>query len=83
MAIKLRNGKYACGYCKKEYADQVDAEICKDSHNLIYVAISKPDLQKLIMFIYNKDDTILPDSLVERLQSYLRTSFDSELMKEK
>ena len=37
MAIKLKSGKYACGYCGKEYADAVDAENCKEAHHLIYI----------------------------------------------
>lgn len=86
MAIKLKNGGYACGYCGKEFTTNtgmLDAENCKDSHELIYLQISKEDLQKLIMFIYNKDDAILPDKLVTRLQSYLKTAFDFSLNKDK
>lgn len=77
MAIKLRNGKYACGYCKKEFADHIDAERCKESHKLIYLAISQEDLNKLVLFIFTKDDAVLPENLVERLQKFLKNSFNS------
>jgi hypothetical protein len=85
MALKTKTG-YACGYCKKEFTGKTamaEADECKDSHNLIYVQISKEDLQKLIMFIYSKEDRVLPETLVERLQSYLKTAFDFSLVKEK
>lgn len=86
MAIKLKNGGYACGYCGKEFLSNtgmLDAETCKESHNLIYLQLSREDLQKLVMFIYNKDDAILSEKLVERLQSYLKTAFDYSLAKDK
>jgi hypothetical protein len=82
MAIKTKLG-YACGYCKKEFTGKdgmAQAENCKDSHNLIYLQLSKEDLQKLIMFIYSKDDRVLSDTIVERLQSYLKNSFDLSLV---
>lgn len=85
MAIKTKNG-YACGYCKKEYSGMngiSDAEACKESHNLIYLQLSQDDLQRLLMFIYSKEDRVLGDSIVDRLQSYLKNSFDLELIKGK
>lgn len=83
MAIKTKEG-YACGYCKKEYFGRnaiSDAETCKESHELIYLQISKEDLQRLLLFIFNKDESVLPANLVERLQSYLKTSFDFSLLR--
>lgn len=85
MAIKTKVG-YKCGYCGKEFIGKTamaDAEICKESHALIYLQLSKEDLQKLIMFIYSKDDRVLPETLVERLQSYIKTAFNFDLMKDK
>lgn len=83
MAIKLKNGKYACGYCKTEFTNPTDAEACKENHNLIYVAISKADLNKLLLFIFSKEDKILPNDLIERLQRYLKNSFDFSITKDK
>ncbi len=85
MALKTKTG-YACGYCRKEFIGKTamaEAEECKESHDLIYLQISKEDLQKLIMFIYSKDDRALPETLVERLQSYMKTAFDFNLVKDK
>jgi len=71
MALK-RNGKYYCGYCYKEFAQQMDAEACKDSHNLIYVAISDTDLNRLIQFIYTGNRELLTESMVTNLKKYMR-----------
>jgi len=40
MSIKLKNGRYSCGYCGKEFTDNVDAENCKESHGLIYIPMT-------------------------------------------
>ena len=60
-----------------------DADNCKDSHNLIYLQLSKEDLQRLVMFIYSKNDEVLGEDIVDRLQSYLKGSFELDLLKEK
>lgn len=73
MAIKVKDG-YKCGYCLKFYTNPIGADKCKESHNLIYVAISKDDLNGLLNFIYLQDEKLLPPTLVERLQRYLRNS---------
>lgn len=84
MAIKTKTG-YACGYCKKIYngsTGMADADKCKDSHKLIYIQISAEDLQRLLMFIFSKNDNVLGEDIVTRLQSYLRGSFDLNLADE-
>lgn len=83
MAIKTKNG-YACGYCRKEYTGMnaiSDAENCKESHKLIFLQLSQEDLQRLLMFIYSKEDKVLGEEMVDRLQSYLKGSIN--LLKEK
>jgi len=70
MAIKLKNGKYACGYCRKEYADAVDAENCKESHELIYVPLTPRDLNRLLLFIYTGNDDYLTHTLLNTLNKY-------------
>lgn len=82
MAIKTKNG-YACGYCGKIFSSNTgmaEAENCKESHNLIYLQLSTEDLQRLLMFIYSKNDEVLGERIVERLQSYLKGSFDMSLI---
>ncbi len=85
MAIKTKTG-YACAYCKKEFKSNTalsDAENCKESHNLIYLAISQEDLNNLVNFIYSHDERLLKNNIVERLQKYLKTAFKFELEKGK
>lgn len=84
MSVKLKNGNYACGYCGKQFngkTAQSDADTHKEEHDLIYLQISKEDLQKLVLFIFSKDERLLGEDLVNRLQSYLKGAFNLELMK--
>lgn len=74
MANKIKDG-YECGYCHKFYTSPVEADACKEAHKLIYVALSKEDLQRLLQFIYSKEDDVLGETIVDRLQSYLKGSF--------
>lgn len=84
MAIKTKTG-YACGYCHKIYTGETgasDATKCKESHDLIFLQLSKEDLQRLVMFIYSKEDDVLGDDIVNRLQSYLKGAYSLDLEKE-
>ena len=71
MAIK-HAGKWLCGYCHKEYPDQAKADSCRDGHDLIYVPFTPTDLNRLLNFIYLKDDSLLTKSLMATLNKYLR-----------
>jgi hypothetical protein len=73
MAIKTSKG-YKCGYCNKIYITSPEADRCKDSHQLIYIALSVDDLNRLVNFIYLKEEKLLSESLVETLQKYLKNS---------
>jgi hypothetical protein len=71
MAIKDRvTGKYKCSYCNTEYLTPSEADACRDGHDLLYVQISKQDLNRLIMFIHLKDDTLLSKTLISSLFKY-------------
>lgn len=77
MAIKTTDG-YECGYCHRFYTNPIDADNCKNSHNLIYVAITREELNNLLSFIFLKEEALLSDRLVERLQGYLKNSLIEE-----
>ena len=70
MAIQQR-GMWLCGYCGKPYTDPVKADNCRDSHELIYIPLTKTDLNRLLQFLYTKNDELLTESLVNTLQTYL------------
>lgn len=77
MANKDRiTGKYICSYCLKQYDQWQEADNCRDAHDLLYVQISKQDLNRLIMFLTLKDDSLLTKTLVSSLYKYKYLTFD-------
>jgi hypothetical protein len=75
MANKTKNG-YRCGYCNKLFADPIECDNHKETHQLIYVALSKQDLNRLVQFIYTQEQGLLTETLVENLKKYLKGSFE-------
>lgn len=73
MAIKTSKG-YKCGYCGKLFVTSPEADKHKESHSLIYIALSKDDLNRLVNFIYLREEKLLTDTLVTTLQKYLKSS---------
>lgn len=71
MAIQ-RRGKWVCGYCGREYVDQSKADICRDSHELIYVPFNIKDLNMLVHFVMTGDKVYLNETIVSTLQHYVR-----------
>jgi hypothetical protein len=69
-------GKYICSYCLKQYDQWQEADNCRDAHDLLYVQISKQDLNRLIMFLTLKDDSLLTKTLVSSLYKYKYLTFD-------
>lgn len=63
---------YNCPYCKKSFTNPQDAFACFRSHDIVYVMLTRSDLQTLIRFIYSGDRSLLTDSLVESILSYNR-----------
>ena len=73
MAIK-RGSKYYCSYCNRPYAKSVDADVCREKHDLVYIALSRSDLGHLLQFIHLRQEEHLTESLVNNLRKYLRGS---------
>ena len=71
MANKIGKSWF-CSYCNKQYKNQVDADNCRDEHGLVYIPLSQTDLNRLINFIYLKDDKLLSESLMRTLTRYLK-----------
>jgi hypothetical protein len=72
MALKNNKGKYLCSYCEKQFSHPQEADQCRDSHDLIYIALTRTDLNRLLMFIRLKDDELLTESLVKSLTKLRR-----------
>jgi len=71
MAYKTLLG-YECSYCRKLYDSAQKADACRNRHDLIYLGISKEDLQNLVHFIFNKDDKLISEGLLKTLQGGLK-----------
>jgi len=71
MAVKVFNG-WACGQCGTVYNDQAKADVCRDNHNLIYIAFTSKDLNSLLHYVRTGDQQHLTESLMNTLDRYLR-----------
>lgn len=75
MAIKLKNGRYQCSMCDKVFVNPMVADAHRDNeHDLIIVQMDKPELWRLLQFIYKYgsfDPELLPSKLIERMQKLL------------
>lgn len=67
MAIRRKDGKYQCMYCQKIFPSYQLADQCRDSHDLIYIAISKEDLNRLNLFIRTHEDELLTETLIRSI----------------
>lgn len=67
MTDKNKKGKYPCSYCGKEFIHPQEADACRDSHNLIYIALSRADLNRLLMFVRLKQDELITETLWKSL----------------
>jgi hypothetical protein len=72
MASKNKNGEWICSYCEKVYVHPQDADVCRESHDLILVQLTKEELNRIVQFLFTKDDDLLSEQLVKRLQKYLK-----------
>jgi hypothetical protein len=73
VAIKRLDGKYVCGYCGKIFSKDQDADTCKQSHDLIYLALSVDDLNRLYSFLHSKNNDYLTESLFNQVAKAVRT----------
>ena len=72
MAIKKKDNLWLCSYCGKEFSTEFKADKCRDDHELIYVPISKTDLNRLVNFLFLRDETLLTPTLTNTLTRYLK-----------
>jgi hypothetical protein len=69
---KNKEGRFPCSYCGKEFQHPQEADACRDGHNLIYIALSKTDLNRLIQFIQLKNDELLTPTLMKSITKIRR-----------
>ncbi|KKN18891.1 hypothetical protein LCGC14_0951110 [marine sediment metagenome] len=72
MAIKLPDGRYKCSFCLKIYKKPLLADKCREGHDIVYIQLLRSDLNRLLQFIYLKDDELLTETLMTTLRKYKR-----------
>ncbi len=82
MAIKLHDGTYACSICGTKYPQSIKADNCRDSHDMIYIPMSKDELNKLIHAIIMGNTEIVPPHLLNTLQRYARFQVTQDIKNE-
>lgn len=72
MAIKTKDG-YKCAYCGRKFTRAYDADIHRDNeHDIIYLPISREDLNRLMNFIYSGNQELLTPSLLNTIKHTVR-----------
>jgi hypothetical protein len=75
MANKLSDGSYACSVCGENYGSMVKADRCREQHDMLYIPMSRSELNLLLHAIVLEDVSAIPDSLRLTLEKYQRASF--------
>lgn len=81
MAIRTREG-YKCNFCEKIYKNPTQADNCRDSHDIVYVPMTRTELNRLINGLYSEDISIIPDTLFITLRKIQRKSVTDGIQKE-
>lgn len=66
--------KYQCTYCMQLYATDMAALACLNSHDLIYIPISRADVSRLVEFLYTKNENALPENFIKHIMRISRTT---------
>lgn len=72
MATKLRDGTFACSVCGTVYSAAAHADGCRDSHQLLYIPMSKTELNRLLNAIVLDQVETVPSHLIETLRKYAK-----------
>lgn len=75
MSIKIlqKDGKfkYKCSFCNKVYDTPDLADSCRDSHDLVYLQILRSDIDRILKFLYLKDESLITETLIQSLRQGL------------
>jgi hypothetical protein len=61
---------YRCSLCQTAHSTALLADACEQSHSVIYVPMTKEDLNSLMQFIYTGEQKVLNEDLVRKLEQY-------------
>ena len=73
---------YKCPICGKVYTHLNKADACRDAHDIIYVPMTRTELNRLINGLYSEDLSIIPESLFITLRKIQRKSVTDGVQKE-
>lgn len=74
MAIDLRTGEFACSVCGKKYPTAIKADACRDSHDMLYIPMTKTEFNRLVHALAFNDFSVIPESLRITIRKYQRSS---------
>lgn len=72
MAIKIKEGGFACSVCGNKFSSSAHADACRDSHDLIYLPVSTEELNLLWNAIVLGNTELIPPSLLDTIRRYTR-----------
>lgn len=75
MAITVHGIGYACSICNRIYPTPAKADSCREEHDMLYIPVSKTELNRLINAIGLGDVSLIPNSLLDTLRKFQRGHF--------
>lgn len=81
MAIKVYQPdgtyKYKCNFCNKVFDKPDYADAHRDEeHDLIYLQILRSDVDRILKFLYMKEDSLVTETMVNSLRLGLKQKND-------
>lgn len=73
MAKKTVDG-FLCPVCEKKYANAMHADSCRDSHDLLYIPMTRTEVNRLLNAFFIGDTSLIPDTLIETLRKVQRAN---------
>lgn len=64
--------KYQCGFCGKLFKKPNEADACKLAHDLIYIPMTPSEVNRLMLYMFTREDKHFDSALVERIRRYAR-----------
>lgn len=74
MAIELKTGEFACLICGERYSTSAKADTCKISHEMLYIPMTKTEVNRLLNAIILGDLSLIQENTIETLRKYARAA---------
>jgi hypothetical protein len=84
MAIKIASNKFKCPYCDFTAPTfQVVDEHRDKAHDILYIPMERADVDRLIKFIFFKDENLIRPEMLKVLQVALKKSIVRDFTEDK